>query len=107
MAVSTLLSHARLHSTSAQDEPGGWNAVVQEALAFTDLSYVDGTSVTLTLPTFPAYDLLKVRHRPRAPYLTCVTPPRPLCVPVPPPLSLTPSLSPAPAPVLPPPCPDR
>ena len=30
-----------------------------EALEYTELSYVDGTAVTLTLPSFPAYDLLK------------------------------------------------
>lgn len=44
---------------SAQDEDGGWNAVVQKALQYTELSYVDGASITLTLPSFPAYDLLK------------------------------------------------
>ena len=46
---------------SAQDEDGGWNAVVQKALTFTELSYVDDekSSITLTLPSFPAYDLLK------------------------------------------------
>ena len=44
---------------SAQDEEGGWNAVVQQALAYTDMSYIDGQSITLTLPSFPAYDLLK------------------------------------------------
>ena len=44
---------------SAQDEDGGWNAVVQKALAYTELSYVKGDAITLTLPSFPAYDLLK------------------------------------------------
>ena len=34
-------------------------AVVQSSLFYTELSYVDGTSITLTLPPFPAYDLLK------------------------------------------------
>ena len=44
---------------SAQDEDSGWNAVVLQALVHSDLSYVDGSSITLSLPPFPAYDLLK------------------------------------------------
>ena len=32
---------------------------MRDALAYTDLSYVDGASVTLTLPSFPAYNLLR------------------------------------------------
>ena len=33
--------------------------MVQRALSFMALGYVDGAAVTLTLPSFPAYDLLK------------------------------------------------
>ena len=31
---------------------------MRDALAYTDLSYVEGNAVTLTLPSFPAYNLL-------------------------------------------------
>ena len=42
---------------SAQDEESGWNAIVRRALGYTHLSYVDGNAVTLTLPSFPAYEI--------------------------------------------------
>ena len=44
---------------SAQSEETGWNAVLTPSLQYNDLSYVDGRSVALSLPPFPAYDLLK------------------------------------------------
>ena len=44
---------------SAQDEAAGWNAIVTPALTYTDVSYVNGDSVTLRLPPFPVYDLEK------------------------------------------------
>ena len=44
---------------SAQSEDNGWNQVVRDSLAYTDLSYVEGAAVTLTLPSFPAYNLLR------------------------------------------------
>ena len=60
LGAADSLTQAVLASfVSAQSEDSGWNAIVRQALQYTDISYVDGASVTLELPPFPAYDLLK------------------------------------------------
>ena len=58
-AADSLTQAVLASFVSAQSEDSGWNAIVRQALQYTDISYVDGASVTLELPPFPAYDLLK------------------------------------------------
>ena len=57
-AADSLTQAVLASFVSAQSEDSGWNAIVRQALQYTDI-VVDGASVTLELPPFPAYDLLK------------------------------------------------